>query len=323
MKWSDVVGHSDEIARLRALRHVPHALIFGGPPGVGKLVVAHALARELLLGTDTRKESESSVDPNGDKLLEHGNFPDLHLLTAEEGKREIAVEGVRELTEKLHLRTYYNRGVVALIDNAHKMSIAAANALLMTLEEPPPGAYLILVTDAPHRLLPTIVSRCQLVTFGELSQDEVRQILERLFPTEHTPALLNLCQGSLAALELEPFVDRKTARLRDPESALTHVTTLSEELHQLARALREVKNPLSLASQFAAMDTPHYWSVLRSYLRGKVRESEGGETNARWAELLLKTLQAQASVSERNLSVQNFLPELLFRLAELQGVKQP
>ncbi len=143
---------------------LPHALLVGGPVGLGKRALARRLALHLLCSA-----------PNADGacgkcrncvLHAAGTHPDFLEETFElndkgEPRKEILIAQIRRLGEKLNLTPQIAAGQVALVHPAEAMNRSAFNALLKTLEEPAPGRHLILLADAPQRLPATIRSRCQ------------------------------------------------------------------------------------------------------------------------------------------------------------------
>ncbi len=146
---------------LTASPRLGHALLLAGPAGVGKTRFAHAFARRLLCD-----EGHGCGHCRSCHLVGAENHPDLMVCAPAPGKTEIPVDTVRELTGFLTLSAHLGRGRVIIIESAERLGRAAANALLKSLEEPPPGAYLLLVSDAPERLLPTVRSRCQRIDFA-------------------------------------------------------------------------------------------------------------------------------------------------------------
>jgi DNA polymerase-3 subunit delta' len=146
----------------------PHALLFTGRQGVGKRLLAMHLARALLCEAP---QSDGSACGNCTScgLVERGSHPDLRLIEPiaydDEGNAMpadvITVEPIRELIEFAQLSSHRRGAKVAVIVPAEALNAAAANALLKTLEEPPPRTYLLLVSHQPGRLPATIVSRCR------------------------------------------------------------------------------------------------------------------------------------------------------------------
>jgi DNA polymerase-3 subunit delta' len=156
-------SYDQAVAMLDAGR-LPHGLLLAGPEGLGKLVVAQRLARRLLCRTP--KAGEACGQCRSCQLLAAGTHPDFIEETLEVNdndvlRREILIAQIRHLTEKLMLTPHLATGQVALIHPAEAMNRAAFNAVLKTLEEPPPGRYLVLLSHQPQRLPATIRSRCQ------------------------------------------------------------------------------------------------------------------------------------------------------------------
>ncbi|OYY93496.1 MAG: DNA polymerase III subunit delta' [Hydrogenophilales bacterium 28-61-23] len=155
---------------------LPHALLLHGPAGIGKRDFGLALAQWVLCETPSLDGACGVCDACN--WFVQGNHPDFRFLEPKEeesdesGKvtkkasKEIKVEQVREITDYLCLSAHRGGWRTAVIHPAEFMNAAAANALLKTLEEPPPRVLLILVSHQPGRLLPTVRSRCRKVAVG-------------------------------------------------------------------------------------------------------------------------------------------------------------
>ncbi|HAT42915.1 MAG TPA: DNA polymerase III subunit delta' [Rheinheimera sp.] len=174
---------------LHQQQRLHHALLVAGPAGIGKAALIQALAHRLLC--------QSANAPCGQckscHLFLAGHHPDFLQLTVE---NSIGVDAVREIA--VFFQQSAQQGGVKLVSvpQAHKMTEAASNALLKTLEEPGNGCFLLLQTDHPQRLLPTILSRCQQWSIAAPSLPEAKQFL-RLQTNENLPAeLLTLSAGA-------------------------------------------------------------------------------------------------------------------------------
>ena len=203
LRFKDIIGHDEVIERLRrdiSGDRLAHAYLFVGPDGVGKATVAR------LLGAATLCKSESSEErPCGSCLacrkISRHNHPDFHLLEPSEGKRWIRIEQVRGLQADMSLRPFESNRRVVLVDGAENMNIAAQNAFLKTLEEPPPGTLIVMVAPGVHRLLPTIVSRCRIERFGPLKTTELANMLTDLrdIDIDEASIVASLAFGSVGA----------------------------------------------------------------------------------------------------------------------------
>ena len=148
------------LARIAAMRaRLPHALLVQGPRGWGEEQVANALALDLLRLVPQTNAAEVA-------------HPDLRWLEAENGS--IKVDAVRGITEFLTQTPQLAGRKVAVVQDAERMNPNAANALLKTLEEPPPESFLALTSGAAERLLPTVRSRCQRI---DVAPGETPQVL--------------------------------------------------------------------------------------------------------------------------------------------------
>lgn len=210
-----LVGQREVARRLDTLiarGRLPHALLFSGPAGVGKLAAAHLLA-QILMCSD-RKPGDSvacDVCPGCHKVKE-GLHADVHIVTTD--ARSLKVDEIREATKTLHLRPMEGLGKVLIIHGADRMTIEAQNALLKTLEEPPGTAYLVLTTARQQLILPTVLSRCQRVPFHPIARAEIASLLAKERGVAEQQALLvaSMSQGSLEtalAIDAEQLVERR------------------------------------------------------------------------------------------------------------------
>jgi DNA polymerase III delta' subunit len=197
MRQPPVIGHENVRDALRTALdgdRLPHALLFAGPAGVGKSLVARHLAASLLCAAVEGRPCGSCARC---VQLAAGTHPDFVPIELAEGKKEIGVDAIRRLKRRMALRATAGAHKVAVIDDAERLSIAAQNALLKTLEEPPPGSHLVLVTASPRALLPTVRSRCRLVTFRPLTAAQVEAALrESGLPAAEAAELAAAAEGS-------------------------------------------------------------------------------------------------------------------------------
>jgi hypothetical protein len=332
-----IVGHRAQLEQLKRLvdnNSTPHALMFVGQSGIGKRVIALAFAAALLGRKKESKRASSLPEVQTERLIISGNHPDLHFVHRSAEKKDLPVDAIRGLCGALQLKPYCSGCSVAIIDNAHEMSIGASNALLMTLEEPPRNTYLILVTASPQVLPETIVSRCQLLHFGELSTEEIEQILQRTVGQDSLkPDLLKRLSAyagtSLTPLGLSDHINPITSSVTDKEAVLEHLNDLLSHVKTLDRQLAPLfeekecgKTLISYAVALAASlsaekeSLPIAWYTLNARIRQKLRESKPEHPSAAWAEALLASLDAEQLVRQRNLSPQLQLSSVLLRIAE-------
>jgi DNA polymerase-3 subunit delta' len=207
-------GNAEGLARAaRAIRagRVPQAWLITGAPGIGKATLAYRIARYLLrYGATDRGPENLSVAPNDPTALQvaAGAHPGLLVLkrgiNPQTGKpmTVLGVDEIRKLAGFFGMTSGAGGWRVAIIDTADDMNDAAANALLKALEEPPARAMLMLLANAPGRLLPTIRSRCQRLDLRPLDEVELaKQLTERLpdLDDSERAALARLAGGSVGA----------------------------------------------------------------------------------------------------------------------------
>ncbi len=219
--FDQVVGqeHVKEVLVASLTRgRVGHAYLFSGPRGVGKTTSARLLAMAV------NCEAEVAVRPCGRcescRLVRANSHPDVIELDAASNN---SVEDVREIRDQVRLSAIRGGMRVWVLDEAHMLSRAAANALLKTLEEPPPQLVFILATTEPEKLPPTILSRCQHFRFRRLSEIEIegklRQLCERAEVEAEDAALTLVAKAADGAM-------------RDAESLLERLLASGEPITQ-------------------------------------------------------------------------------------------
>lgn len=177
LKLSDLKGMDARISQLiRSARNgqIMHAMIFAGPPGTGKRTMARLFAETVLCTGEG--ERPCGVCP-ACKKVEGGVHRDIHTVSLEDGRKQIRIEQIRELQEKLSLTSFEGGKKVVIIEDAETMNEHAENALLKTLEEPVGDTLFFLLTTSPGNLLPTIISRCLQVRFSALTVDMCEEVL--------------------------------------------------------------------------------------------------------------------------------------------------
>ena len=173
--FDSIIGHGrlkEQFARLIDEDRVPHAMIFAGPAGVGKTMMAIAVASALV----GRRVFPNLASREGEAVA--GDKDDAFYL-APLGAM-LKVDQFRQLQGELALQGEAGCRRVCIIDHVETMNTEFANRMLKILEEPPSGVCFILITDQPDLLLPTIISRCARFTFDPVSDEEMRQGLRRL-----------------------------------------------------------------------------------------------------------------------------------------------
>ena len=194
---------NERVARGR----VPHAVLFAGPPGVGKRAAARWVAARTL------NIHEQALPEYPQEVPEHA---DLRWIQPLEDKQSIGIEQIRELVNGLSLTSYEGGGKVAVIEPANLMTDNAANSLLKTLEEPPGDALLLLVADRVGRLPATIFSRCQRIELRPPAEADALAWLDRLQPGAAWAEALRASGGApLAAVGALEDLETTAAMARD------------------------------------------------------------------------------------------------------------
>src|ERR1043165_7426570 len=169
--FNTVVGQSHITTTLKnAIRNqqLAHAFLFCGPRGVGKTTCARILAKTINCEHQT-KEGEACNKCNSCISFNEGTSLNIHELDAASNN---SVDDIRALVEQVRFTPQAGKYKVYIIDEVHMLSASAFNAFLKTLEEPPPYAIFILATTEKHKILPTILSRCQIFDFKRITTSD-------------------------------------------------------------------------------------------------------------------------------------------------------
>lgn len=189
------------LTTLLAEHRLPHALLITGEAGLGKLLFASAFARLALCRGPV--DGRACGHCPSCTQFSAGSHPDYLRLAVEEEKSAIGVDQVRDLISSLQLKSGHGSRKCALIEPAEAMSVAAANSLLKTLEEPPADTLLLLVTATPGKLPATVRSRCQTISLAAPATEIALVWLAARLPRDDWSVLLGFCGGApLAALAL-------------------------------------------------------------------------------------------------------------------------
>ena len=206
MPFDAIIGHERPKRFLQsALRseRLAHALLFHGEERIGKLLMARVLAQAV------NCEASPPPDPpdacgvcRSCRQIETGAHPDVTILTATGEKGE--TDHTREIESRFIYRPLIGRLKIVILDNADLLRREAANALLKTIEEPPPDSLIVLVSSRPEALLPTIRSRCQEIRFAPLALDVVEAaVRQRRGLSDKDARFLAVISGGRLGLALE------------------------------------------------------------------------------------------------------------------------
>jgi len=201
MGFTEIYGQKRAITLLKAgfkAGRNSHAYLFYGPQGVGKFKTALVFAQ--LLNCDCPQEEAEPCDIcSSCKKIASGNHPDLVVVRPDGSS--LKIEQMRVLQEKVYYKCFEGKFKVIIIDEAHLLTMEAANSLLKVLEEPPAETIFILLADDMNKLPVTIQSRCQPLPFSYLDETVLRKLLRE--QGKEVPRPLSLAQGSIRkALEM-------------------------------------------------------------------------------------------------------------------------
>ena len=254
-KWrpqllNEVVGQrhvTDTLANALSGGRLVHAYLFSGPRGTGKTSTARILAKAI-----NCEEGPTATPCNTCEAcvsISRGNALDVIEIDAASNRR---IDEIRELLDKIPYAPTALRTKVYIIDEVHQLTNEASSALLKTLEEPPGHVVFVLATTEPHKLLPTIVSRCQRFEFSLVPTKEISQLLEKIASHEE--------------IDVEPealgmIAEHAHGSVRDAIGVIDQISNFTGERvtqKQLAQILGEVETDLTfeMVDLIAERETP-------------------------------------------------------------------
>jgi DNA polymerase-3 subunit delta' len=314
--------------------HLPHAMIFAGPAGVGKGTTAAALAKLFLC--EKSKKAQACGVCESCRTFDGGNHPDYHVITKEHIRYhdktgtskgiDLSIKVIRpELIEPAGRKAVMGRGKVFIVEQAELMNAQAQNSMLKTLEEPAGRTLIVLLTDQASALLATIRSRCQTVRFAGLDEGRVREELVRRGVDAKTAAdAASLARGSLGtalkwieddvigtARNLMAMIDALFAG-RPPEDLPGWFKTAAD-----AYAAKQLeRDELSSKDQATREGLTLYLLLAGEHIRRRMVESENDAEYASACNAIDALVQAE-SYLDSNVNISLIFQQLAVKLEEV------
>jgi DNA polymerase-3 subunit gamma/tau len=304
-QWDAVVGQDHVVTTLRnaiAADRVAHAYLFAGSRGTGKTTLARLLAKAVnCTHPDLAKRPDNECE--NCKAVNENRFLDLIEIDA---ASNTSVDDVRDLRDKINFTPSQGKYRIYIVDEVHMLSTAAFNALLKTLEEPPPHAIFVLATTEIHKIPATVLSRCQRHEFRRVPVDEIVANLKQIVKAEKIQAdddaLIQIARQSAGGMrdaqslldQLASTGDRITLALAQTvlgtatsQTVLDVITAIKDQdpgpgLETIHKALNAGADPRSLARQ------------LVEYLRGLMLIQMGNASQVEATADVRKQMQAHA-----------------------------
>jgi DNA polymerase-3 subunit delta' len=335
MPFADITGHEQPISLLQATlcnRRLAHAYVFYGEARIGKLMTAVRLAQALNCEQPSQTVAQDSCGRCRSCLqIAARTHPDYFVIEPDPkaATPQIKIEQVREIEQQFVYRPLIGERKICLIDDADRLTIGAANALLKTLEEPPGDSLFILVTSRLHALPITIRSRCQALRFTTPARTQVEAalILKRELPPADARFLAVFADGRIGEALTVAVADVRVRQqecltLVKPESLMSSATILSaaeslaktdrgeETLTWLTRWIRDLV--------IVIVDGDHDQILHLDHVTDLRRYAQRADIDALLT--LLNDIERIEQQATRHLNVQMALETTFLRLREALGL---
>ncbi|USG65883.1 DNA polymerase III subunit delta' [Brevibacillus ruminantium] len=248
MSWTTISQQPRVVELLyHSLRNdrLAHAYLFAGPRGAGKKQVALHLAKSLFC---TEKEADACGACITCRRIDAGNHPDVLVISPDGAS--IKIDQIRNLQKEMAMRAVESFHKVYIIEHVDKMTTQAANSLLKFLEEPPAGVVALLLTENSHAMLPTILSRCQIIHFSPLSPEVIaRKLGEEGIPGGAARVVSHITSNLEEARVLsqaEWFAQLRNLMIQLVQECKQHNSSVLYTIHDMLQKSDKIKEELPL-----------------------------------------------------------------------------
>lgn len=326
MFFNDVAGQ-DEIkkALINSINNdnVSHCYIFEGPKNMGKYELSLVFAQSLLCRNFS---DEPCNECSNCKKLNTMNHPDLHIINSEE--KTIKKEEIDYFIESIYKKPYEASRKIYIINNCHDMTVQAANAFLKTLEEPPKDSVIILLTNNINLLLPTIISRSQIIKFKNVKINEINKFLADKYNTDEI-------RSSLAAYYSKGILNKAVNIVKGKDDILQKrseiiqifdriINSDSEAIFEYENYFEEQKDNIDIIIEIMMIwirDIVFVKNNIDSLIINKdlaeLAERHGSIMNANHVHELIQYLQFSSDNIKNNVNYKLAIDKMVFKIQEV------
>ncbi|MEI6092082.1 MAG: DNA polymerase III subunit delta' [bacterium] len=290
---------------IKKINETNPSFIFSGPRGIGKQYAATQIVKSLLC-----KKIPACNTCDECRRVDKEIHPNVIIIRPESDSKEIKIDSIRELVKSLTFSAAEGNKRFVIIDDAHRMNNNSSNTLLKTLEEPPHDTVFVLLTSNLHSMLPTIISRCEVVRFSPMAEEKMLKILN----ISSGNKLIPYAMGSISIFNFYSDNQEQTSKLIDfmqtPSQSYVNISDLTSDVMEM------------ISSDNKAQELENMENIISLIMFSLVKKYEAESENKERSYDILNSIEEIRTISKKiynNTSTSIVLENMLLEVAKLNS----